>query len=68
MKFIGDTALRRGMPPFSEMRRVMLGTVERMLRSNEMTTKLADNITRFEEVPVERFIPRAEEIEAPKVK
>ena len=68
VKFIGDTALRRGMPPFNEMRRVMLGTVERMLRANEMTTKLADNLSRFEEVPVDRFIPRAEEIEAPKVK
>ena len=68
MKFIGDTALRRGMPPFNEMRRVMLGTVERMLRSDELTTKLADNLARFEDVPVERFIPRAEEIEAPKVK
>lgn len=68
MKDIAKTALRRGLPPFDDMRRVALGTVSRTLESNEMTKKLGANLARFQQVPLERFIPRAEEIAAPKVK
>ncbi|MBR6470685.1 MAG: hypothetical protein IKS83_02710 [Victivallales bacterium] len=68
LKFIGDTALRRGLPKFDEMRRVALGTVERKLRENKETMKRADNLAHFQMIPTDRFIPRAEEIEAPTVK
>ena len=62
------TELRRGMPPFDQMRRTALGVVGRMLQANPDTRRLAENLASFQQVPLERFIPRAEEIEAPKVK
>ena len=69
-KFIGDTALRRGMPEFDDMRRVMLGTVVSELRADKATEYLAENLVRFKgsEIPTEKFIPRAEEIEVKEVK
>jgi len=67
-KLIGDTTLRRGLPPFDELRKVALGTVASYLRSNEENKHLADNLEHFQNIPLERFIPRAEEIAPPKVK
>ena len=50
------------------MRRTALGNIGRALASNPDTKQLAENLARFQEVPIERFVPRAEEIKAPKVK
>lgn len=69
-KFVSGTELRRGLPPFDEMRKVMLGTVQKMLDDGGETTRmLAANLRNYHgNMPLERFIPRAEEIAAPKVK
>lgn len=71
-KFVSGTDLRRGLPPFEEMRRVMLGTVGAALEQNPDGKKLAANLRRFindGNLPsTDTFIPRAEEIKAPKVK
>ena len=68
MKSASGTELRRGLPPFDNMRRTALGIIVRSLDANAETKKLAQNLAQFQEVPLERFIPRAEEIKAPKVK
>ena len=62
------TELRRGLPPFDQMRRTALGVIGRLLQANPDTRRLAENLASFQQVPLERFIPRAEEIQAPKVK
>ena len=69
-KFISGTELRRGLPPFDEMRKVALGTVQQALDNGGQTTRmLAANLRNYHrDLPIERFIPRAEEIAAPKVK
>ena len=67
-KDVKGTELRRGLPPFNQMRRTALGNIGRALASNPDTKQLAENLARFQEVPIERFVPRAEEIKAPKVK
>jgi hypothetical protein len=67
-KFVEGTTLRRGLPPFDEMRKVSLRTTHDYLKSNEVTKQLADNLARYQLPSMERFIPRAEEIKAPKVK
>lgn len=68
MKSASGTELRRGLPPFDNMRRTALGIIGRSLGANPETQKLAQNLAQFQEIPLERFIPRAEEIKAPKVK
>ncbi len=67
-KFIEGTELRRGLPPFDEMRKVTLGQTYQQLNAHDLTKKLAANLSRYQQIPIERFIPRAEEIKAPKVK
>ena len=60
--------LRRGLPPFDNMRRTALGVIVRSLEANPETQMLAQNLANFQEIPLDRFIPRAEEIKTPKVK
>ncbi len=59
---------RRGLAPFDQMRRTMLGNVVRLFQSTPDTQKLAANLANFQHIPVERFIPRAGEIAVPRVK
>lgn len=59
---------RRGLAPFDQMRRTMLGNVVRLFQSNPDTQRLAANLANFQHIPMERFIPRAGEIAVPRVK
>ena len=68
MKMASGTELRRGLPPFDQMRRTAVGVIGRSLAANPETLKLAENLAQFQQIPMERFIPRAEEIKAPTVK
>ena len=67
-KFIGDTTNRRGLPPFDQMRLSCLQVVGSALKASPDTAHQAENLERFQHIPLERFIPRAEEIAPPKVK
>lgn len=68
MKTVSGTELRRGLPPFDQLRRTALGNIYNVYAQNPETKQLADNLAQFQHIPVDRFIPRAEDIKAPTVK